>query len=162
MKFHEVSQFTKFHEVLGINLTFFCGQFHVKLAKNYGFFVSFIGSKMKLTVVFELKWLKLWNRPEWVRKKQWNWRSRREIRCVPSVSLFFPDPFWRFHNFMPLLTHKTTVSFIFDANESNKKTVIFSPVFTWNCATIKNKNKWGFGWNFFLPIKQGIKSRVHT
>ena len=50
------------------------------------------------------------------------------------------------------------VSF-FDAKKS-EKIKPFLASFTWNCATIKNKNKGGFCWNLLFYIKQAIKSRA--
>ena len=94
------------------------------------------------------------------REKKWNWRPRRSR--VPSVSFFFPDRFWRFHNFMPLKIMKPSASFIFDAKIIRKQNRQFHKVFTWNCGTIKNKNKDGFCWNLFFSIKQGNKSRLNT
>ena len=55
---------------------------------------------------------------------------------------------------------KPSASFIFDAKIIWKQYRQFHSVFTWNCGTIKNKNKDGFCWNLIFYIKQGNKSRV--
>ena len=57
---------------------------------------------------------------------------------------------------------KPSASFIFDAKIIRKQYRQFYKVFTWNCGTIKNKNKDGFCWNLFFSIKQGNKSRLNT
>ena len=57
---------------------------------------------------------------------------------------------------------KPSASFIFDAKIIRKQNRQFHKVFTWNCGTIKNKNKDGFCWNLFFSIKQGNKSRLNT
>ena len=57
---------------------------------------------------------------------------------------------------------KPSASFIFDAKIIKKQYRQFHKVFTWNCGTIKNKNKDGFCWNLIFSIKQGNKSRLHT
>ena len=75
---------------------------------------------------------------------------------------FFPDRLWRFHNFMPLKIMKPSASFIFDAKIIRKQYRQFYEVFTWNCGTIKNKNKDGFCWNLIFSIKQGNKSRFNA
>ena len=109
----------KLGEVLGINLTFFfCGQFHVKLTKNVAIFSIFWLKKWNWLWFHTWNWLKLWNRSNSVRIKNWNWRPRRSR--VPSVSIFFPTEFWRFHNFMPVSSMKPSASFIFWANKNSK------------------------------------------
>ena len=85
--------------------------------------------------------------------------------------IFFPDRFWRFHNFMPLKIMKPSASFIFDAKIIRKQNRQFHKVFTWNFGTIKNKNKDGFCWNptygefwpknsFFRTLKPDHKKKI--
>ena len=128
---------------------------------------------MKLAVCFLLFWLKnetgcgfmifkglkLWNRPKSVGKKM-KLTAAAQPRAVSFI--FFPDRLWRFHNFMPLKIMKPSASFIFDAKIIRKQYRQFYKVFTWNCGTIKNKNKDGFCWNLIFSIKQGNKSRLYT
>ena len=80
----------------------------------------------------------------------------------------------RFHNFSPIKSWNHS-QFHFWAKKSETKPASFIQfhvkwqkkrwfpikVFTWNCGTIKNKNKDGFCWNLFY-IKQGNKSRLNT
>ena len=76
--------------------------------------------------------------------------------------IFFPDRNWWFHNFMPVSYMKPSTSFIFWRQKNQKIIQTVSCSFTWNCATIKIKNKWGFVWNLIFYIKQAIKSRAFT
>ena len=68
---------------------FYCGTVLRKTGeKNGGFIYDFIWhQKWNWLWFHELKWQKLWNRPDSVGKKKWNWRPRRSR--VPSVSFFF-------------------------------------------------------------------------
>ena len=96
----------------------------------------------------------------------------KPIKCVaknPLVLVYeangttqIHDQIWRFHNFMPLKIMKPSASFIFDAKIIRKEYRQFHKVFTWNCGTIKNKNKDGFCWNLIFYIKQANKSRFNT
>ena len=63
---------------------------------------------------------------------------------------------------MPLKIMNPSASFIFDAKIIRKEFRQFHKVFTWNCGTIKNKNKDGFCWNLIFSIKQVKKSRLNT
>ena len=78
-------------------------------------------------------WAVSWNRDIGI--KCWNCQfGRKKLKLTAAAKpravsfIFFPDRIWRFHNFMPLLTHESTASFIFDAKKIWKKVVIFSPV----------------------------------
>ena len=70
-------------------------------------------------------------------KNETDGRSR-----VPSVSFFFPDRNWRFHNFMPVSLHETINQFHFlEAKKSENHSDSFVQFSRENCATIKIKNK---------------------
>ena len=105
----------------------------------------------------DFKGHKIMKPPELVGKKM-NLTAAAKPRAVSFI--FFPARLWRFHNFMPLIIMKPSASFIFDAKIIWKQYCQFHAVFTWNCGTIKNKNKHGFCWNLIFYIKQGNKSRV--
>ena len=85
----------------------------------------------------------------------------KKLKLSVRGHFFIPTDSGRFHNCMPVFTHKTTACFIFWAKKIDKN-LKFHSVFTWNCATIKNKISEVYSWNLIFYIKQAIKSRAFT
>ena len=128
---------------------FFWGQFHVKLAKNLGFFYVFLAQKMKLAVVSWVKVAKIMKPSRFGREKM-KLTAAAKPRAVSFI--FFPDRMWRFHNFMPFEIHETISQFYFWCQKNDKRiSTIFTTVFTWNLATIKKKISKVFTETSLLP-----------
>ena len=106
---------------------------------------------MKLAVVSWVKLAKILKPSRFGREKNWNFQ------------FFFSTEFWTVSKFYVSFHpwNHQPVSF-FEPIKAVKQNSQFHPVFTWNCATIKIKNKWGFVWNLIFYIKQAIKSRAFT
>ena len=78
---------------------------------------------------------------------------------VPSVSIFFPDRIWRFHNFMSVSCMKPSASFIFWCQKIRKIPTFFRQFHVKLCHN-KKKISEVFFWNLIFYIKQTIKLRV--
>ena len=96
--------------VLARNLPFFfCGQFHVKLAKNGWIFFCCLAQKMKLAVVSCVKLTKIMKLSDSVRKKKLK-LTARGFAAAASFNFFLTES----GSFIILVsfTHETTASFI--------------------------------------------------
>ena len=123
------------------NLTFFLFLLWISFTwnwqKNVYIFSKFFGIKSETGWWFHVRnWHKIMKPPDSVGKKNWNWRHAASPR--PSVSIFFPTEFWRFHNFSQF--HPWNHSqFHFWAKKTENKTASFIQ-FHVKLATHKKKN----------------------